>query len=525
LATIRVRPAGLRTLAARLGRVVAGRRAQFMRLELDVAPRLAPLPRRLSVVFVLDASHSVGPELIRQQLRIARAYLAHVPDARFEIVLFRRQATRVVKGFAAARGFDRLVTRARRQGRLAPGNGSHLERGLRAAAHALSTDRALGRTPRIVVLSDGLLRPGWRNVRALAALARAPRGTVVHVVLPLRSPGEPVRERRDDGHPLAPIAARHGGVLLHIEGLPGRRPQALRRVTLGLVRPTRIDGVRVRGLDGAEDLEIPHRLPEGSGVRALVLSERAPRRLVITGRIWARRLRRVIRSRAGFSRSTAAFVFGLAQHEALSRAQMLRVARLGRAVSPVTSYLAIEPGVRPSTAGLSRVALGAGLRLDGGTSRFDSSSMGGWGHGGATGAHLTALLRRPLARCTARHRPAPGWQVSLRVETTIDEVVDVKGRGAGGPMQRCVREAVWKLRLPPTFTRPRDTFNVKLPGLGLAQEQGADHEQPDRSGRRSIAAGCVAPPLRTPGTRHRRALPAARLARQLVELILIRTLT
>ncbi len=38
---------------------------------------------------------------------------------------------------------------------------------------------------------------------------------------------------------------------------------------------------------------------------------------------------------------------------------MMVLARHGRAVSPVTSYLAIEPGVRPSTEGLNEGELGS----------------------------------------------------------------------------------------------------------------------------------------------------------------------
>ena len=62
-----------------------------------------------------------------------------------------------------------------------------------------------------------------------------------------------------------------------------------------------------------------------------------------------------------FTRATAAFVFSHDQHKGLSNAEMMRVAKLGRAVSPVTSYLAIEPGVRPSRAGIERSISGFGV--------------------------------------------------------------------------------------------------------------------------------------------------------------------
>ena len=63
----------------------------------------------------------------------------------------------------------------------------------------------------------------------------------------------------------------------------------------------------------------------------------------------------------------------------LSESEMMVLAKHGRAVSPVTSYLAVEPGVRPSTEGIEfHTVLGA----DGEGTIF-LGNLGTFGSGGA----------------------------------------------------------------------------------------------------------------------------------------------
>jgi len=77
---------------------------------------------------------------------------------------------------------------------------------------------------------------------------------------------------------------------------------------------------------------------------------------------------------------------------------------------------------------------------------------------------LARLLRPGLERCLREHPPGPGWSLSLRVETTLREVVDVvPPEGAEDPFAACVVEAAWALRLPPEYVRERSTFDLLLP--------------------------------------------------------------
>jgi subtilisin-like proprotein convertase family protein len=452
-ATISIDPPPIDTVEARLGRVVAAPNKQFLRLEVDAAPELRPLPRRPSVVFVVDASHSMAEEGIRAQLDLARAFLHHVPDARFDVVLYRRHATRLESRFLAADELDRVIGAARKKGRLAPGNGSALDAGFVAAARALGDRRG----PRFIVMtSDNLLRSSWKNKLSVKRLVRPARGLTAHVVIPEIGSGD-VTERRNDGHDLAPLAAAYGGVLLEFGGLPAteKNRAEIRKAALGLVRPIRIDSFNVRGVKG---LDLPGVLDEGQGIREMVKLARAPRRLRLTGKIWARPFSRLVKVSRRFARATAAYVFSHDMHTDLTEKEMMKVALFGRAVSPVTSYLAIEPGVRPSTAGIDR--------------RLGSIGRGGGSGAGYGSGHGRAHLRRPdlralllpgVKRCVARHRPGPGWRVDLTVETTRDEIVDVVLAGRATPLSTCIVEEVWAVRLTSAFHLERDSFSVSLP--------------------------------------------------------------
>jgi hypothetical protein len=61
------------------------------RLEVDVALQLSKLPVRAQVVFVVDASYSVG-DALAAELEIACACARVVPDAEIELVAYRRAA-------------------------------------------------------------------------------------------------------------------------------------------------------------------------------------------------------------------------------------------------------------------------------------------------------------------------------------------------------------------------------------------------------------------------------------------------
>ena len=149
-------------------------------------------------------------------------------------------------------------------------------------------------------------------------------------------------------------------------------------------------------------------------------------------------------------------MFGADEYHELSEAEMMTVALLGRAVSPVTSYVAAEPGTRPSTIGLP------GLGRYGTIGHGSGSGMGYGAGNGALGGRPDLRDLIDTAACEAQIRPAPGWRVALDIETTKDEIVDVIASGSDA-MTACLVEAAWSVRLDPgMFQEPRERFHVAL---------------------------------------------------------------
>ena len=181
---------------------------------------------------------------------------------------------------------------------------------------------------------------------------------------------------------------------------------------------------------------------------------------MLTGKIWAEDFRRVVRHSTHFDEATAAFVFSEDEHHDLSEEEMLRVAFKGRAVSPVTSYLAVEPGVRPSWDGLEGRTTGAGLRLQ-------QSRQAGAREIRAAGARIAPDLPAELApgvrACATKHGLAKGWTVELDVETTWREIVDVQlSSSHGTDAEACITEAVWETRLGAASWAERESHRVVI---------------------------------------------------------------
>ena len=445
VATISIAPPAIATWTARLGRVIASDKHAFSRLEVDVAPQLSQLPKRAQVVFVVDASISVGEATLAAQLAILRAYLTHVPDAEVEIVVYRRRATRVFGAFVPAKQVGDRLAAAIKAHAFTLGNGSALDEGAKLATTALGDRRG---PRRIVLLTDELIRSTLSPAGALGAFAKLSPDTIVHVVVPepdLVGDTQPTFER-DDANALAKLATRHHGILAHV--MPAGPEKSLPPIVLELVRPTRIEYLKSVGVRLEAKV-----LREGDGIRMFTHARTAPARVTLTGQLWSDPVRREAVAGEPFSRATAAFVFGEDEHQELSTAEMMKVALFGRAVSPVTSYVAFEPGTRPSTIGLE----------EGGSFGFGRSGFGPGGGGSGEGTGPKPDLRALIdtRACLAAH-PQPGaWTVTLAVETTRREIVDVTA-STPGRLAACLVETVWALELPSGFTRERETFRVTL---------------------------------------------------------------
>jgi hypothetical protein len=172
-------------------------------------------------------------------------------------------------------------------------------------------------------------------------------------------------------------------------------------------------------------------------------------------------VRRVLEVNDDEGRHWSALVFGSHLLHELSEEEMMPLAMRGQAVSPVTSYLAIEPGVRPSTEGLDD-SIGEAFGVGG-------IGLSGTGEGfGSSGGRLidnAGFLRSALSK--AWKSCGGSGPIQLSLETTIQEIVDVRlhagtTKKASLAAERCLEEAAWAIDLPSSFRAELETFQINL---------------------------------------------------------------
>ncbi|MBS1148792.1 MAG: putative signal peptide protein, partial [Myxococcaceae bacterium] len=335
--------------------------------------------------------------------------------------------------------------------KLAPANGSNLELGARLAAEALAQVAGVGR---VVLFTDEELSQDFSNEVAIAELAKAPSGTVVHLVSRSASGGSHLEESRDDANALAPIATSTGGVFFRISGHP-EDPADAASALLGLVRPIRIDGftVEAKGLE-TDRLDAPEVLPEGSTLRYTAIAPRPPSEVTVTGKIWGRDYRQRVSIDPDLTRWMPALAIGVAEVEPqLSDDEVRTAALTARAVSRVTSYLAAQPTAAAST-------LGRELGVLYGGHLFGTSGCGcGGSFSSRCGIRVVSpppdyegLLRALLAPGVAACGALSG---SITLEATGDEIVAVETAAATPELAACLAEVAWAARLTPTFSTHR----------------------------------------------------------------------
>jgi hypothetical protein len=452
-------------IAARLASLPFADGRLLMRYEVDLAPRLSTIPADARVVVVLDGSFSLTTEQREVARATARAYLEHFADprlrARAELLVFDRRVKahhgRLVPVSEAIATLERLE--------LSGANGSRVD-------DALDRTRALlagrGGPRRILLLTDARTREALTpaRLRALTERSRA----IVHVAVV--SPGATLLER-DDQHPWAEAATATGGLVWRLAADPDEPREELRAAFEGLARPTRLDHLELSlpPLDHPAAL-VPSGLDEGQGTAALAVVDHAVDHLRIEGELWSRPLRATVRADADEGRRWAALVFGSELVDELTPAEMLGLAMHGGAVSPVTSYLVSEPGVRPSSEGLGETGSWGhiGKGGGGGTGTGYGRGIPSVGFQDRDGLHaaLERRVRELLDTCGGR-----GVGARMELETTVDEIVEVgppELRGSSDETLRaCLVDAAWAIELGPMFDEDWRRWVIDLsasPGRG-----------------------------------------------------------
>jgi hypothetical protein len=436
----------------RLGVVGFGLGRVLTHYRFDAPPQLSVVPRGAWVVVVVDGSRSFAADDRRAGLAALAAALSHQRDGHVAALVFDRKIHRVYSGFrGVASATADLVDLS-----FASRNGSQIDAALARADAILEAEAPATAPRRILVVTDlrtrTALRPSDLRLRS---------GAIVHLgVTHAGQPGLDPDENDDDA-PWSDVVERTGGVVWRATATVDPAANAeMKTIYEEWARPKRLRYVRVRApglnddpIDDARTFE----LPEGEAIERFAIDRRATPWAEIEGKLWGTRVKHRLFPEAGEARLWAALVFGSNLLDDLTEPEMMVLARRGRAVSPVTSYLAIEPGVRPSTEGLeSRRAATpdvipgyANVRGLPEPVRIDRQKF------------LENELARAWRECGRERRAS-----RVVLETTIAEVVDVPAvfvTGTDPVLSRCLEEAAWGIDLPREFDQPWARWTVELP--------------------------------------------------------------
>lgn len=449
LSLVRARP---QRLAGALAVVPFGADKVLYHQRVEVAERLSTLPSSAQVVVVLDASRSRSDDAVAASVSAARAYVGHMRGADVAVVSFDREAHTLLDFAPAASTEQAMRTLAIKRR-----NGSHVDLGLARAAELLAGRKDGAR--RVLLFTDTLVRDELKPEPLRAALARA--GALVHVV---RIENGGASLTRDDEHAWV-TATRATGGLVWTGSAPAKEvPATERGLFEELARPVRLHRLRFTlsrvEMRAAADLgpdQFPETLQEGEGFDLLRLIRSSVGGVRVEGEAWTVPVSASFAPDAEEAKRWSALVFGSQLLSSIPEEAMMPLAKRGHAVTPVTSLLAIEPGVRPSTEGLEEGLTGVG------------SGGGGVGHGIGLGrvGRISFDTRGFLESSLSKAWKTCGGKVSATValETTVAEVVDVRrvtGEGATDRELRCLREATWDLELPEGFRAEHATFDVTV---------------------------------------------------------------
>jgi hypothetical protein len=414
--------------------------------HLDVPSRLSEVPKKARIVIAIDASHSFGAARIASARAAAIAYLSHFDgdDVEVEILAFGRKVESLGKGFQSLALARATLTEAT----ITPRNGSELGLALERAGSDLAGAPA-DAARRVVMFTDLRTRT---SLAPATAKSSVPFGATLHIVT-VESGKDDLE--RDDADPWAKLPRSTGGVLWHAAASTGGDTTAVRQgVFEQLARPLRIDAVSLSA-GGVSDLDAPSVLLEGQGLEDHRVVSKLASHITLTGELWSTHVERTLEPDAAYGRRRAALAFGTDLLHGFDDAELMRLAVHGRAVTPVTSYLAIEPGVRPSIEGLDWNNNWEGLIGD----AFGAGGLGlaGFGEGGGGRADPTdyAALLRALGEPELAPCKVEKGSVTLTVESTFDEIAAVALTVADDDAKRskasCLTERLWFARLPADF--------------------------------------------------------------------------
>jgi hypothetical protein len=443
-----LRPADPPKLGGRFSSYTFAKGRALLHGAVEVGKPVSTRPANAHVVILLDGSRSLDEDDREAQKSAAKAYLRDLPDAKAQIVIFDRVARPLETGFVpSSQALADLAAAT-----ITPRNGSDLDVALADAAVRVAT-APTGAPRRIVALTDLATRSTLVPARVTGLAAS---GAIVHLAT-VRW-GE-ASTHRDDGDAWAVVPRATGGVLWRAQASAGNDAAAAAEVFEEWVRPLRVDRLSVVGVGlDVGTFDLPDTLAEGEGWDALNLQAYGTPALEIKGELWSTPITTVLSSTPDEERRWAALAIGSDLLGQLKDPEITTLATKGGAVSPMTSYLAIEPGVRPSTEGLDwighGVGIGDGIGYGSGSGRMGTSRA-------KANPDPISWLRDSLAQVA---KGCGGGAASVRLETTWHEIVavDVTPKVANDKYATCVREGAFGLELPEWFRAPWAKWEVEV---------------------------------------------------------------
>ncbi len=419
--------------------------------HVEAAASLSSIPEGASIVLAFDASRSLSEGQRDAAIVAARSYLRHFRGhgARVALTSFAREAREHTPGFVDVDTALRTLATLRLEQR----NGSELGQAL-ARARALLDAAPASRAKRLVVFSDLETRSSLDRERLRAHLGPQ---TTAHFALiddGLSS------LRRDDEHAWSGLPRSTGGLLWRARApIDAELGADDHGVFEELARPLRLDHVELDA-QGGPTPAVPKSLAEGEGLSARGISKGAVAHVALMGELWSTPVRHTVVQRPGDAERWSATIFGTELLHQLSEAEMMPLAMRGGAVSPVTSYLAIEPGVRPSFEGLEEGEVGTGMGFGSGAGRMAGVRYGSIGR---PAFDHQGWLRQRVSAAATKCKIVDA-QIVARLETTRVELVDVEAELSPPDPKKltCLVEGLWELELASRFDEPRARYTVSL---------------------------------------------------------------
>ncbi len=448
-------PGGAQELEGALASFPVANGRALSRFRIEAAPKLSTVPRGAHIVVVLDASRSVSEAYLSGSVAASSAYLSHFPEARVEVLTFNRTPHPRYGRFLGVRQAIADLAAAKIDRK----NGSHVDAALAEADRLLSGVRP-GSAKRVVVFTDARTRSALTPERVRGSVGKS--GALVHIGIHahLDPELEPL-----NAHPWAPAARQTGGLLWKVGASSSPTETAEHRAVFEhWARPMKIRGLKVEAQNiPAKDVAIPKFLNEGEGITDHRIAHAKVGWVRVSGELWSKPVRFALVPGREETKRWTALTFGSELLHELTEPEMMTLAMHGGAVSPVTSYLAIEPGVRPSTEGLDWGAgSGTGFGRGFGRVRMGATSVSASPPPPFDPVkYLTDNLSLAYTRCGGKAGTA-----TVQLETTIDEVVDVTSIDIRGKSDRslsgCLEQAAWDLDLPDRFEWPWRAWMVRI---------------------------------------------------------------